>query len=64
MAKFEYLGRDSVWARGLEYAKLEWENEFKRKKNEELAAMAEKRRAESDKRRAMRKAAGKESARA
>lgn len=64
MAKFEYLGRDSVWARGLEYAKLEWENEFKRKKNEELAAMAEKRRAESYKRRAIRKAAGKESSRA
>lgn len=59
-AKFEYLGRNPVWARGPEYAKMEWENEFKRKKIEERAAMAEKRKAEFDRRQAMRRAAAKE----
>lgn len=57
MASFEYQRRDASWARGPVFAQMEWENEYKAKKREELAAQREQRQAEFDRKKALEKAA-------
>ena len=59
LASFEHQGRDSSWARGHVFAQMEWENEYKAKKREELAALREKRQQEFDRKKALERAAAK-----